>query len=825
MSFQALNSAISGLRTAQQQLSVISNNVSNVGTEGYTRKILPQSSQVLSSTGQVIGVQSELIIRQVDLNLSRDLWTQVSAVSALDVKASYLSRISSFHGSPESEISIASELSELQNDIASLTDNPNDGFLQKSVLEQARVTAEKFNSFGELITRLRNDAQDEMEITVDRINGLTEQIATLNDQIRNAININRSSADLEDLRDQAIKELSEDIDISFFQRGDGILVVQTSTGVLLAEEQANELFFDPSAIGPNSIYPNSIAGVFAGGNPIANPGAVDITPSNLGGKLGGLIELRDEFLPRYQAQIDELAQQTALRFDAQGLRLFTDANGFIPSNAAPDLATIPDPTPVDYVGFASIIQVNTDIIVDNTLLQRGTYTSDVPILNGSSEVLSRVLEYTFGDVDYQQAIGAVDLRIASSASPDLQTHLGLYSQNQVVLGPDLTQYSELDNAGVATTDLITTISDFALTYPADDEFRIQLYDRSDIPTPVTIDVDISVLGGDPLYAIGSPDPSGTLTDGTIDNALDQLIAYINTTIIAEEIALNIPTDLQARASINSFGQFVIESRGDVEFVTTGFPNAMGDAFFSSILGTNGQRFETEDPYFDVQVGNADPVRVSIAPGESEVDLIAKLEKLTPADIGVPGLLVDDTAFAAGTLTIRPGLDDTGFGGPQFGGGLRLIAGTGSADGTGLIAAGANIIESLFGSNAPITNAAYGSETSQILGVGSGTFVPFRFDNLGQGANIDTEIVSGNSLIDFAQKMVIAQSQDEAINESSRSDENTLRELLQSRLLNESGVNIDEELSRLIVIQTAYSAAARTVTAVDELFQELLDAVR
>ena len=39
------------------------------------------------------------------------------------------------------------------------------------------------------------------------------------------------------------------------------------------------------------------------------------------------------------------------------------------------------------------------------------------------------------------------------------------------------------------------------------------------------------------------------------------------------------------------------------------------------------------------------------------------------------------------------------------------------------------------------------------------------------------------------------------------------------------LNIDEELGNLIVVQTAYSASARVLTAVDELFQELLNAVR
>jgi len=51
MSENSLRIALTGLRVAQQKISVISNNISNVSTEGYTRKSLPQYSRVLDGVG------------------------------------------------------------------------------------------------------------------------------------------------------------------------------------------------------------------------------------------------------------------------------------------------------------------------------------------------------------------------------------------------------------------------------------------------------------------------------------------------------------------------------------------------------------------------------------------------------------------------------------------------------------------------------------------------------------------------------------------------------------------------------------------------------
>ena len=69
-----LTSAISGLSTAQAGLDVVSNNIANVNTEGYTRKVFVPESVVLS--GQGAGVRIGDIINNVDQNLLRDLRKQ-----------------------------------------------------------------------------------------------------------------------------------------------------------------------------------------------------------------------------------------------------------------------------------------------------------------------------------------------------------------------------------------------------------------------------------------------------------------------------------------------------------------------------------------------------------------------------------------------------------------------------------------------------------------------------------------------------------------------------------------------------------------------------
>lgn len=809
MGLAGLNAALAGLRISQQQINVISGNIANVSTPGYTRKILPQSS--LAVEGITAGVKSETIIRKVNLNLERDLWTQVSAVGFYDIQETFLRRVEQFHGPPDRELSIAAEISRLKDAFAALADAPEDTFFLSNTVNQAADTANKINDLAALYNEMLNDAQTEMSSYVGRVNELLEIIATTNQQIEQAKSGGNTTAALEDQRDEAVKELADIIEITFFMRGDGVMVVQTNNGALLTDEHANKLYFNPLPVSSVSYYPDSAAGIYVG-DP-TSPSTVDITVLSPGGRLGGLIDLRDRIIPKDIAQLDELAHKLALRFEAQGLRLFTDATGIVPSDAPPDPNAGPSPTPVAYVGFASQIRVNQAVLTDNNLLRQGTAPTDIAIPVGSNEVVRRILEFTFGDVSYQQAVGTVDLRSNGTGGVDLQTWLGVFSENEVVGFRNLALPNFIDIAdivGQANGQLDDPNDQFQITF---EEARTGL-------GPATITIDLSDAAAN--FPIAGP----------ITDALDQIIAEINS-----QIALTgVPAELAASASRGPNGQIVLNSRGNITTDASSFAGGMGAAGLS-LLGLPENTYVTKDPYIEIQVGNDPAVRVYIEPGDTEAELIDKLILNAAGDAfnpigdstGIPGLAYDEATFlATGELILRPG---DSFTNPQFGGDLRIISGPFTTDGTGGLGhpAGINLTSALFGTFStgpiqnlsPIVDVGYGSQVSTT----NTNLVAFRSQFLGPGANMSTNIIGSDRLIDFAQRMINEHAQELILIDRRGQDEDTLRNILQTQLFDDSGVNLDEELSHLILIQTAFAAAARVVTAVDEMFSELLAAVR
>ena len=782
MGLNGLDIALSGLNIAQRQMDVISTNIANASTPGYTRKILPQEAQ--SSREQVIGVRPGQLVRSVNMNLARDFWSQVSTVSSADVKVQYLEKIQQFHGAPEQEVSISAELSELRDDFAALSDTPSDTFLMKSALNQAEVIVDKINNFENLISQMRNDTQDDMTQTIDSINARLQEIAEINQDIKVNTISGRSIATLQDRRDVAIEKLSEDIEIDFFTRGDGVMVVQTNNGRELVSENAETVTFSPIRAGPEAAYPSGLSGIYVG-DPQKDADATDITTSSIGGKLGGLIELRDEILPEQQAMLDETAYQLARRFDMQGLRLFTDSAGQIPSNAAPDPSTEP-PTAVEYVGFSAEIRINQAILDDNTLIQSGTADTALEVQDGSNEVLRRIVEFAFSDTEVQTATGNVDLRTSGNT---LQDVIGIYSRNEVKTSLNLTDFADFDEVISAAGGLLDDPNDqFEITFTDPDMEGPPVN-----ATPKTITINLSATSG-----------------FTGNNAGEQLMNQINGRLSS---APAIDTAWDASASLNSAGQLVIESRGNIE-MDGNITNGAGDDGLN-FLGLSSGTFEAEDPYIDIQVGN-DPVqRITIGPTDTETDLYDKLHyDGTAGDEGVPGLAVSNDltdGSGNGFLMIRPGEN---YDAPVYGGDMRIIGSDFTTSG------GVGIVESLFGDALPIETHSYQSETT----AGSGEYVTFRTENLGPDANVNTGIVSSSSIIDYAQKMINRQSEEVNVAKTRSDDEGAFRDLLQETLLNETAVNIEEELASLIRIQTAFSAASRVVAAIEEEFREFLNAI-
>ena len=294
------NTALTGMKTAQSQLGIISNNIANVDTVGYTRKTAQQNSVVLAGT--MAGVSMGQTQRTVNEGLLKSYLSSNSTLGSVSATNDYLSQIQTNLGTPESQNSIAMNVSALQEAFNDFALDVTSASGRYNLLTTAQTLTSRLNSLSTSIQKLRGDADLKISADVETINGYLDKIDDLNDQIVKATVLGQDGvADLEDQRDQTLRELSGLIDITYFKRESGEMVVQTTKGVMLLDKDPHYLSHNAiTQASPVSGYADgAITGIFVDGT--------DITETIAGGELKGLIEVRDDSLPSLQSQLDELA--------------------------------------------------------------------------------------------------------------------------------------------------------------------------------------------------------------------------------------------------------------------------------------------------------------------------------------------------------------------------------------------------------------------------------------------------------------------------------------------------------------------------------------
>jgi flagellar hook-associated protein 1 FlgK len=389
----ALLIARSGLLHTQRALSNAADNVANAETEGYTRKRIVSNAVSINAEG--MGVRSLGPMREVDSALVNEMNKRRSAKSAAELRDSVLSRINEAHGDPAKGESLGDLVSKLRTSFVELRLDPSQVVKQQAVvLNAAQNLVTRFNDVAQVVSAVRQEAHDGIVQKVAQVNSTLREIAVLKDDVVERTSTGMPTADAEDKLDIALARLSELLEVKPIRQANGGILLLGAGGITIPLQKTGDVFSVPGVvIAPDNFYGGS------GTIPAITINGIDVTRQLIGGKLGEAITLRDQTLPRYQAELDVAAAELADRFRAEGLRLFTDTSGTVPD---PNLAYAGSAQ----VGLANRIQINSAVRADIRLLRDGTETLTGPPSftpnpvggpAGFVTLIDRVLSNTFGE--------------------------------------------------------------------------------------------------------------------------------------------------------------------------------------------------------------------------------------------------------------------------------------------------------------------------------------------------------------------------------------------------------------------------------------------
>jgi flagellar hook-associated protein 1 len=307
----ALATAMSGLRSTQAALSIISSNVGNAQTPGY---VTQNANQIeVASGGFGASVETTGVNRQLDLFVQGQLRTELGGGAYADQINNILGQLQSVYGTPGGDGTLETALSNFTSALQSLSSNPGNGSAQSVALSAAQSLAQQLNSTTQGIQSLRTNVDQDIGNSATKANTDLNQIAQLNLQIQGLSPTDPQAATLMDQRDNAISDLAKLIDVKVVTDSSNQASVFTNSGIqLVGNGYASQLIVNsPGALTAGSLYNSNPAqsGVSSLNIRLPSGALIDAVGSNAfsSGQIAADIKLRDQTLVQAQTQVDQLA--------------------------------------------------------------------------------------------------------------------------------------------------------------------------------------------------------------------------------------------------------------------------------------------------------------------------------------------------------------------------------------------------------------------------------------------------------------------------------------------------------------------------------------
>jgi flagellar hook-associated protein 1 FlgK len=290
----ALSTAKDALLTQRLAIDVVSHNIANVNTEGYSRQVPHMEANGPVPYGGVVmgtGVSADAIVQITNSFIETRLQQGKTDLSAMVEKEIYLGVLEGMFNE-SSGTGLSAQLSDFWNSWHDLSNNPSGLAERSAVFERGALLSQTFRDLSEDLSQVTQEINGSIGGSISEVNDILQKIADLNPQIV-SLKVKGNANDLLDKRNQLLGQLSEFMDIRYYEKEDGNITVTTGSGYpLVSGPEVYSLSFDGNRVRWES----------------SGATQADITDRIKGGKLGGWLDLRDGILPQYQAELDEMAK-------------------------------------------------------------------------------------------------------------------------------------------------------------------------------------------------------------------------------------------------------------------------------------------------------------------------------------------------------------------------------------------------------------------------------------------------------------------------------------------------------------------------------------
>jgi flagellar hook-associated protein 1 FlgK len=456
----ALSIALSGLQTSTAQLQVISNNISNAQTAGYTAKTANVSSVDVGQYGG--GATIAGFTRATDAGLTTAYNAATSSASYYSTQNNYLSQVQTILSSTSSNPALSSDVAAFQSAWTQYQAAPESTAQQQAVIQAGANLAGDLRTAASAVQTLSRQVTSDTFSTVATLNTDLAQVQALNLQIADSGANSASSADLADQRDAVVNKIAAITSVTVVQRNNGQIALYTPQGTSLLDGSAQTFTYNGTKV--TSSNGQDVTGSLTGGSLQAEINFA-ATSSPVSGDPGTNV------LQKLTSQLTALA--TAFTSTTGSPQSFASAYNSGTSGSSDPAYGFFTAT-IDGNGNAdpSSIQINANLLNGTANIPSSSATAVTTALQAVRSFTADGLNTTTGtyadlatDVisNFQQAANTVSSQSTTATTQKNYYQQSLSNETGVNVDNQLVELTQLQNSYAASAHVISTVNQMLTT--------------------------------------------------------------------------------------------------------------------------------------------------------------------------------------------------------------------------------------------------------------------------------------------------------------------------------------------------------------------------
>lgn len=285
-----------GIQANQQALTTTSHNITNIGTEGFSRQRAIVEAGRPQGGVNPTGVRVADVTRLVDQFIEAQLTDTTQDFGRMNIRHDLLLRVETVFTETDTG-GINNAIDRLFNAFRDLSTLPEESSQRTLVINEAQALVDTINLAASTLSQIRTDIDDAIGQNLSTVNTLASQIADLNGQIHFAESSGKTANDLRDQRAVLVNDMAELVNIETVEMTNG-LAIMVGEQLFVSGDRYNTLVQVSDA---DNLGVNDVAVQRSDGTNFV------VTSKINDGEIAGRLTVRDTDIQGYQDRLDRLA--------------------------------------------------------------------------------------------------------------------------------------------------------------------------------------------------------------------------------------------------------------------------------------------------------------------------------------------------------------------------------------------------------------------------------------------------------------------------------------------------------------------------------------